>query len=193
MSEDGHYVSEVEPYGLGDFTMFGVESTLRWDGRDEPNAPRSGGLFEVVGRVRPALGDVEETYGGVQGTATFSVAMGPPVLSVKVSGEKVCPDPLLNGRGSRPRRRINGTPGASSRKWCGAAPHPGNGTATSLVAGRAQQSTLDSPSTNTAPTGTRNFARLRSRGSICSSTPHRRTSTVPHKKGARTRIRRGRG
>ena len=85
-------ISEVRPYGSGDFGEVGAEGSLTFDSRDTTAAPTRGLYATVGGRFVPSLWDVTSTFGKVHGTvATYLTAPLPlrPTLALRVGGERV--------------------------------------------------------------------------------------------------------
>jgi len=79
-------------YGTGNFGEVGGGVTFRVDTRDRINAATRGLLFEVGGKVYPAVWDVDSTFGEVHGVATtYLTARAPldPTLAIRVGGRKL--------------------------------------------------------------------------------------------------------
>ncbi|HEU5219021.1 MAG TPA: BamA/TamA family outer membrane protein [Gemmatimonadales bacterium] len=66
----GRFISAARPYGFGDFGQAGLRLSLSYDGRDRSSDPRRGVLFSASGSWYPALWDVKDGFGVVEGTAT---------------------------------------------------------------------------------------------------------------------------
>lgn len=89
----GRFISTLNNlYGTGNFGEVGGGLSLRLDTRDNVAAATRGVLFEVGGRIYPAIWDVDSTFGEVQGLATtYLTAPVPlkPTLALRVGGRKL--------------------------------------------------------------------------------------------------------
>jgi hypothetical protein len=79
-------------YGTDEFGELGGGLTFRFDSRNRVNAATSGVLFELGGKLYPAVWDVDSTFGEVHGLATtFLSARAPldPTLALRIGGRKL--------------------------------------------------------------------------------------------------------
>jgi hypothetical protein len=89
---EGHFIGEIRPYGYDGFGQAGLTTTLEWDTRDDPDAPRRGLSALVGGSVVPPVWDVTQTFGDVHGEMTGVVtvdALLESTLAARVGGKKV--------------------------------------------------------------------------------------------------------
>jgi hypothetical protein len=79
-------------YGTDEFGEIGGGVTFRIDTRNRINAATSGVLFELGGKVYPAVWDVDSTFGEVHGLlTTYLSARAPldPTLALRIGGRKL--------------------------------------------------------------------------------------------------------
>jgi hypothetical protein len=79
-------------YGTDEFGEIGGGVTFRFDSRDRVNAATRGVLFELGGKLYPAVWDVDSTFGEVHGLATtYLSARAPldPTLALRIGGRKL--------------------------------------------------------------------------------------------------------
>src|SRR6185295_5512855 len=93
--DPGVYIGQVRPYGAGHFGEAGLQSSLTWDTRDHPAAPRKGILLDLGGSAFPPLWSVERTFGEVHGEGrAFASAKIPlrPTIALRAGGKRVFGD-----------------------------------------------------------------------------------------------------
>jgi hypothetical protein len=79
-------------YGTDTFGEAGGGVTFRFDSRNRINAATKGVLFELGGKLYPAVWDVDSTFGEVHGLATtYLSARAPldPTLALRIGGRKL--------------------------------------------------------------------------------------------------------
>ena len=79
-------------YGTDNFGGVGGGVTFRFDSRDRINAATRGVLFELGGKLYPAVWDVDSTFGELHGVATtYLSARAPldPTLALRIGGRKL--------------------------------------------------------------------------------------------------------
>jgi hypothetical protein len=79
-------------YGTDTFGEVGGGISFRFDSRNRINAATSGVLFELGGKLYPAMWDVDSTFGELHGLATtYLSARVPldPTLALRIGGRKV--------------------------------------------------------------------------------------------------------
>jgi hypothetical protein len=90
---DGRIVDATQPLGAGSWGQFGGRARLQWDSRDDTRYPTRGLFARVDGAVFPPWGDVDTTYGYVEGNVstylTASRAPLRPTLALRAGGRKV--------------------------------------------------------------------------------------------------------
>jgi outer membrane protein assembly factor BamA len=78
------------PYGVGKFGEVGLHGVLTFDSRDSQSFPRHGLFLGARGSVAPALWDVEETFGQVNGNADVYLSSGSRLtLALRGGGKRV--------------------------------------------------------------------------------------------------------
>lgn len=89
----GNYLSELRPYGFGDFGMAGVRLGLYGDSRDHTRNPGRKILLDLSATYYPRLWDVTSDFGVLSAiTATYIAIPSPvlyPILALKAGGRKV--------------------------------------------------------------------------------------------------------
>lgn len=94
-STPNRFISEAQPYGVGDFGEAGLRLALHYDVRDQPKHPRSGVLVDLNASYFPAVWDVKDGFGAFQGSVaaylTFPVPLH-PILALRLGGKKVVGD-----------------------------------------------------------------------------------------------------
>ncbi|MCG8468409.1 MAG: outer membrane protein assembly factor [Gemmatimonadetes bacterium] len=96
-SDDNPFLpSGVEPeplYGAGHFLRAGAFAEFSLDTRDVPGAPTQGATLAIRGTYTPALFDVDDAYGSLEGTATtyLSAVSAPlePTLALRAGAKRV--------------------------------------------------------------------------------------------------------
>jgi hypothetical protein len=90
---DGRIVDVTQPYGTGEWSQVGGRARLQWDSRDDARYPTRGLFASVNGAVFPPLGDVDSTYGFVEGVASgyLTGASLPlqPTIALRAGGRKL--------------------------------------------------------------------------------------------------------
>jgi hypothetical protein len=90
--ESGRFITQLQPYGVGNFGEVGAAVGLEWDSRDRDAAATRGVQFSAAGSVYPAVWDVAETFGEVHGEVgtylTPHTTIG-PTLALRAGGKKV--------------------------------------------------------------------------------------------------------
>ncbi len=84
--------SAVTVYGTGSFGQAGARSEIRYDTRDNPTHAKRGFLLRTGGSFYPAVWDVEDAFGGVDGAASvYLTAPVPttPTVALRAGGQKV--------------------------------------------------------------------------------------------------------
>lgn len=88
--EDDQFIDEAKPYGWGDFGELALHGVLSWDARDNLVFPRRGLFAAVRGTWFPALWDVEDDFGQVNGNVNAYASAGRvATLAARVGGKKV--------------------------------------------------------------------------------------------------------
>lgn len=90
--DDNSFIATTRPYGAGSFGQVGARAEVRWDGRDQPVAPRRGAMVSIGGAVYPEIWDVATTFGELHGEA--STYLSPriplrPTLALRAGGKWV--------------------------------------------------------------------------------------------------------
>jgi hypothetical protein len=90
--ESGRFITQLQPYGVGNFGEVGAAAGLEWDNRDRDAAATRGVQLSAGGSFYPAVWDVEETFGEVHGEVgtylTPHTTFG-PTLALRAGGKKV--------------------------------------------------------------------------------------------------------
>ena len=86
-------IDVTQPYGTGDWRQFGGRARLQWDSRDDTRYPMRGVFATVDGAAFPPWGDVDSTYGYVEG-AVSTYLTGThiplrPTIALRAGGRKV--------------------------------------------------------------------------------------------------------
>jgi outer membrane protein assembly factor BamA len=66
-----HLITEVNPYGTGDFTQVGAGGGIAIDTRDSDSASEGGVRVRVDGNLYPPIASVEDSFGEVHGEAAL--------------------------------------------------------------------------------------------------------------------------
>ena len=88
-------ISEVRPYGFGDFGQAGLRAGLYSDGRNRSRDPSRGLLFDLSATVYPALWDVSSAFGVIAANTGAYVTLPVPVhpvLALRAGAKKVFGD-----------------------------------------------------------------------------------------------------
>lgn len=91
-ADSGRIIAATTPYGTGTWLQGGARLAVEIDTRDRGSYPTRGVTLRVEGRVYPPVGDVDTTYGAVEGSATtYLTAPAPlkPTLALRVGGKVV--------------------------------------------------------------------------------------------------------
>lgn len=105
----GRFISEVRPYGFGDFGQAGLRLGLYSDGRNRAKDATKGLLLDVSATLYPALWDVNSTFGVLSATSGLYVTLPVPVhpiLALRAGARKVFGEfpfheaAFIGGRGS---------------------------------------------------------------------------------------------
>lgn len=89
-ADSGRIIAATAPYGAGTYFQTGARLRLEVDTRDRASYPTRGVTVQVEGRVHPPVGDVDTTYGAVEGAATtYLTAAAPlrPTLALRAGGK----------------------------------------------------------------------------------------------------------
>ena len=89
---DTTLLTTSQPYGHPSLLQGGLRLGAEWDRRDDPLAATSGGRLTLQAQIVPAFFDTKSAYVSVAGSASVSVALGAPVLSLKAGGATVFGD-----------------------------------------------------------------------------------------------------
>jgi hypothetical protein len=87
---DGRFIGAARPYGFDGFGEGGLATSLEWDSRDDPGAPRKGFMAAAGGSLFPPLWHVEQTFGELHGEAAGVVTMDAlleSTLAARVGGK----------------------------------------------------------------------------------------------------------
>jgi len=90
-----HLITEVNPYGTGDFTQVGAGGGIAIDTRDTASASEGGVRVQVDGNFYPPVASVEDTFGEVHGEAALYQPipfLKRPVLALLAGGKHVWGD-----------------------------------------------------------------------------------------------------
>jgi hypothetical protein len=91
-SVPGTFISESQPYGVGDFGQAGLQLRARYDTRRPTHSFPKGILVEVTGRMFPAMWTVTSPFGDVAAVATALISLPVvtrPTLMLRGGGRKV--------------------------------------------------------------------------------------------------------
>lgn len=86
------FITETRPYGSDPFGEIGVSAEVTFDSRDVAAAATRGSLLVAGGSTRPAVWDVEETYGEIHAAAATHLGAPLPLrptLALRVEGKQV--------------------------------------------------------------------------------------------------------
>jgi hypothetical protein len=89
------FISQVRPYGSGDFGQVGGEAAISFDSRDTIAAPTRGVHLTAGGGVYPGVWNVASTYGEVHGAVSTYLALPlplEPLLALRAGGKRVWGD-----------------------------------------------------------------------------------------------------
>jgi hypothetical protein len=90
--DEDRYIASAPPYGSGDFFEAGAGAGLALDTRDAPALPSRGVFAAVNGTVFPEVGQVEETFGALDGELLLFQSLpvpATPVLALRAAGKKL--------------------------------------------------------------------------------------------------------
>ena len=94
--DEPRFITLTRPYGSGPFGMLGGAVTLRFDGRNRPNAATHGAMLDLGASVYPSVLDVEEAFGAlhVEGATYLTADSLPlqPTLALRAGGKHVWGD-----------------------------------------------------------------------------------------------------
>lgn len=91
-SVPGTFISETQPYGVGDFGQVGLQVRAQYDTRRPTRSFRNGVLLEVSGRMFPAIWSATSPFGDVAATLTALISVPvvtKPTLMLRGGGRKV--------------------------------------------------------------------------------------------------------
>lgn len=88
-SKDDSLLAIESPYGFGQFGQAGIQANFRYDSRRALPTLSSGVDVETTATYYPAVWDVEEDYGTVEGEAAAHVSLGRPVTVSFLTGGKM--------------------------------------------------------------------------------------------------------
>ena len=85
------FLTDANPLGTGTVSQLGLRFEAAWDERDLAGAPTAGYLLEGGASYFPGVGDLEESFGFVQGEAAtyLSPGGGNPTLALQAGGKKL--------------------------------------------------------------------------------------------------------
>jgi hypothetical protein len=85
-------LSQLAPYGAGEFGELGVRFGIHYDTRDHPLVTTRGSTLELGAAVHPSWWHVERTYGEISGVATTFLSPGMPLsptFALRAGGKKM--------------------------------------------------------------------------------------------------------
>jgi hemolysin activation/secretion protein len=88
-------ITDVKPYGTGDFTQIGAGAGIAIDTRNSTSASEGGVRVQVDGNIYPPIATVEDTFGEVHGEAALYQPipfLKTPVLALRAGGKHVWGD-----------------------------------------------------------------------------------------------------
>jgi len=89
------FVTEEQPYGVGDFGQAGVRAGLRYDARDRTRGATRGFLIDMSSSAFPAVWDVTSAFSQLSGSAATYLELPlphHPVLALRGGGRKIWGD-----------------------------------------------------------------------------------------------------
>jgi hypothetical protein len=85
-------LSQLSPYGVGEYGELGMRFNVRYDTRDHPLVATRGSTLDLGGVVHPAWWHVEKPYGEISGVASTFITPGAPLsptLALRAGGRKM--------------------------------------------------------------------------------------------------------
>jgi hypothetical protein len=85
------YVTDVNPYGIGDMTLVTLGAGVRWDTRDDDVQPYTGAYVDLSGTYVPKVFSIGEAFGRMKGDLRVFVTAGSEravTFSVRVLGDR---------------------------------------------------------------------------------------------------------
>ena len=88
--EPGRIVTDLRPYGIGDFGQVGARASFTFDSRDRPDAARRGALVSVTAGGYPAVWSVASTFGVASGSVAGYLPLPlRAAIAVRAGGRKL--------------------------------------------------------------------------------------------------------
>jgi hypothetical protein len=85
-------LSQLAPYGDGEFSELGMRVGIHYDTRDHPLVTTRGATLDLGAALHPSWWDVDRTYGEISGVVTTFISPGAPLsptLGLRLGGKKM--------------------------------------------------------------------------------------------------------